>query len=130
MPNHALVLLATLSLLMAPAVAIAQQGPRIDVLTGEPVKPRSEHPRPEPEIFNAPHAPRQEHRTDDPPIEIYAAPQIGGTQQDQFSQGQFSSGTGRMPFRSGQPPQADPYAPRRLPPNTGYGKRFDNGYPR
>ena len=125
MPIHALAFLAMFSLLTAPAAAIAQQGPRIDVLTGEPVRPRSEHPRPEPEIFNAPHAPRQEHRTDDPPIEIYAAPQIGGMQQDQFS-----SGAGPLPFRSGQPPQADPYAARRLPPNAGYGRRFDNGYPR
>ena len=125
MPIHKLALLATFSLLIAPAAAIAQQGPRIDVLTGEPVRPRSEHPRPEPEIFNAPHAPRQEHHTDNPPIEIYAAPQIGGMQQDQFS-----SGTGRMPFPSGQPRQADPYAARRLPPNAGYGRRFDNGYPR
>lgn len=125
MPTHALALLATLSLLTVPAAAIAQQGPRIDVLTGEPVRPHSEHPRPEPQIFNAPHAPRQEHRTDNPPIEIYAAPQIGGTQQNQFS-----PGTGPGLLQSGQPRQADPYAARRLPPSTGYGRRFDNGYPR
>lgn len=125
MPTYMLAFLAMLSLLTAPAAAIAQQGPRIDVLTGEPVKPRSEHPRPEPQIFNAPHAPRQEHRSDNPPIEIYAAPQIGGTQQDQFS-----PGIGPGPLRSGQLPQVNPYAGRRLPPNTGYGRRFDNGFPR
>ncbi|RZK91858.1 MAG: hypothetical protein EOO66_11225 [Methylobacterium sp.] len=125
MPTYTLALLAMLSLLTAPAAAIAQQGPRIDVLTGEPVKPRSEHPRPEPQIFNAPHAPRQEHRSDNPPIEIYVAPQIGGMQQDQFS-----SGTGIGPYQPGQRPQVDPYAARRLPPDRGFGRRLDNGYPR
>lgn len=125
MPIHPLALLAILSLLTAPAASMAQQGRRIDVLTGEPVRPRSEHPRPEPEIFNAPHAPRQEHRTDDPPIEIYVAPQIGGTQQDQFS-----SGAGAGPYSSGPRPQVDPYAARRLPPDRGFGRRLDNGYPR
>ena len=99
--------LVTLAFLIGPASAIAQQGPRIDVLTGEPVKPRSTHPRPEPEIFNAPHAPPQERRAEDPPIEIYAAPQMDtGTQQNQFS-----SAPGRGPVR-----QSDPYASRRLRP--------------
>lgn len=77
----------SLVILAGSASAIAQQGPRIDILTGEPVRPRSAHPSPQPEIFNAPHAPRQEQRrADDPPIEIYVAPQMGtGPQQDQSS---------------------------------------------
>ena len=103
MSVHAPVLLAALALLAAPVPAVAQQGPGIDILTGEPVKPRSAHPRPEPEIFNAPHAPRQEQRrADDPPIEIYAAPQIGGAMQQ------------------------DPYGSRRSPPT----RRWDDGYRR
>ena len=49
--------------------------PRTDILTGEPVRPS----RPEPEILNAPHAPRQEpgRSGSNPPMEIYVAPQIG-----------------------------------------------------
>lgn len=127
MSAHALALVATLTFLTGSVPAIAQQGPRIDVLTGEPVKPRSEHPRPEPEIFNAPHAPRQEQRrADDPPLEIYVAPQMGaGPQQDQVS-----SNTGRGPLRSRQPSQFDPYATRRPPPGPSYDRRLDNAVPR
>ncbi len=118
MSSRTLALLAAVTLLAAPAVA--QQGPRIDILTGEPVRPRSEHPRPEPEIFNAPHAPRQEQRrAEDPPIEIYASPQMGGgTQQDPYGAGAYPT------------PQANPYTSRRLPPAIRRDRRFDDGYPR
>ena len=79
-------------LLSEPSVAVAQQalldgpaGRRVDILTGEPVRPRGERPRPQPEIYNAPHAPMRGpgHRGDGPPLEIYVVPQIGaqyGTQ--------------------------------------------------
>ena len=67
-----------LSLLLLASGAVPVAAQRIDVLTGEPVRPRSAHPRPEPEIFNAPHAPRQvQTQADNPPMEIYIAPQIG-----------------------------------------------------
>ena len=62
----------TLVLLSRPAVA-----QRTDILTGEPVRPPSVHWRAEPEIFNAPHAPRQTTASDNLPMEIYVTPQVG-----------------------------------------------------
>ncbi len=80
MSTRLLALCLTLAVLTGSAGA-AQQGPRTDILTGEPIRPRGVHPGPQPEIFNAPHAPRQEQRrADDPPIDIYVAPQIGTDQ--------------------------------------------------
>ena len=68
-----------LAVLLLASGAVPAGAQRIDVLTGEPVRPRQAHPRPEPEIFNAPHAPRQvQTQANNPPIEIYIAPQIGG----------------------------------------------------
>lgn len=120
-----LAFVATLTLLTGSMSAIAQQGRRIDVLTGEPVKPPGEHPRPQPEIFNAPHAPRQEQRrADDTPLEIYVAPQFGA-QQDQVS-----TNLGRQPLQSRQLSPFDPYATRRPPPALGYDRRLDNPVPR
>jgi hypothetical protein len=89
MTSHSLVLCVTFVFLAGSAAAIAQRGPRTDILTGEPIRPHGEHPRTEPEIFNAPHAPRQEQRRgEDLPLEIYVAPQIGnGVQQNQLAPG-------------------------------------------
>lgn len=69
--------------------------PRTDILTGEPVRPS----RPEPEILNAPHAPRQEpgRSGSNPPMEIYVAPQIGTDMGDR-------DGGGAL--RRRRPPQA------------------------
>ncbi len=82
-PSRLACLLCAAALLIATSAAAeapSSSGRRIDVLTGEPIKPWTAHPRPEPEIFNAPHAPRQAARTpaDDPPIDILVTPSIGG----------------------------------------------------
>ncbi len=65
---------SALALALLSAIPAGAQ-PRTDILTGEPVRPS----RPEPEILNAPHAPRQEQGGSgrNPPMEIYVAPQIG-----------------------------------------------------
>ena len=65
---------SALALALLSAIPAGAQ-PRTDILTGEPVWPS----RSEPEILNAPHAPRQEQGGSgrNPPMEIYVAPQIG-----------------------------------------------------
>lgn len=72
--------LAMASCLILLSMAVPAAAQRTDILTGEPVRPQSAHPRADPEIFNAPHAPRQTpgRPGDTPPIEIYVTPQIGG----------------------------------------------------
>ena len=89
--------LSMVLLLVSAALPAAAQ--RTDILTGEPVRPPSAHPRPEPEIFNAPHAPlqRTNRAEDTPPMEIYITPQIGS--------GTGSSGVGGVAGRGppGQP---------------------------
>lgn len=114
MSTSSLALSISFAILVGSASAIAQQGPRTDILTGEPIRPRSEHPRPQPEIFNAPHAPRQEQRrADDLPLEIYVAPQIGGGSP----QNQLSPGQSRQQRR---PDAYAPYPTRRLAPDRGW----------
>ena len=96
--------LLALMLLFGAAPAAAQRGllegssgPRTDILTGEPVRPPSAHPRPEPQIFNAPHAPLQSpgRTSENPPMEIYVAPQYGtstsGYQSTTGATGQYGT---------------------------------------
>lgn len=99
--------------LLSNALPAAAQ--RMDILTGEPVRPPNAHPRPEPEIFNAPHAPRQVQGRggDSPPMDIYVAPQIGTGNGYSGANGGAGLSSGRS-YQQRVIPRSRPQYPDRL----------------